>query len=130
MPPLDREGVKTAALIAVTFGAGTAFVTVRILAVMWGDCDIGINAGANLFGLLLYLPVFAGIAGAACGLTFAGVDAWASKTFAFLATSAVALLVLWALLAWHHNPYGSDSYIPETPCKNGVPAWWPDAIPL
>ena len=127
MKPRVQQVIGYAALIGLIFGVGTAFVIIRILLAMWGSCDIGINAGANLGGLLLYGPMFIVIAGLACGVAFACIDVWAPRAAAYTVTGLVALLVVWATVAWQHNPGGD---YPEILCENNIPPWWPDFIPL
>lgn len=113
-----QQTLVTAMFVALAFGVGTAFVIVRLLLAMWETCEIGINSGANLFGVLLYAPLFTVIAGLACGLAFGFVDLSAPTAAAYAATAATALLVVWAVLAWRHNPGGD---YPEIVCEDNVP---------
>ena len=130
MAPRIQETVVRAAFIALIFGVGVAFVCIRLLMVIWDSCDVGVNAGANLGGALLYAPIFTVIAGLACGLSFALVDFVAPRVAAYVATAAAAVLSAWVIVEWQHNPYGDYGDMPEAPCVSGVPPWWPDFIPL
>ena len=133
MDPRIQQTVVRASFIALIFGVGVAFVCIRLLLVIWDSCDVGVNAGANLGGALLHAPIFTAIAGLACGLSFALVDLVAPRAAAYVATAGAALVSVWVILEWQHNPYGDlGDYgdMPDAPCVSGVPSWWPDFIPL
>ncbi|MFM9369225.1 hypothetical protein [Streptomyces sp. Da 82-17] len=103
-------------------GVGTGVVGVLLLGRAWRDCDIGINAAANSFGLAF---VFLGLSLVA-GLWWWLVLARLGAVGTVVALLGSALLV-WGVMAWLHAP---DGY-PSPFCGPGnVPAWWPDLLPL
>ncbi|NBE57064.1 hypothetical protein, partial [Streptomyces boluensis] len=98
-----------------------------LLARAWVSCDIGVNAAANSFPLLL---VFIGLTvvgtlwwGVAWGLVGGRYGVLPGLACAVLG----ALLLVWGALAWLHAPDGYPAF--SCPPDN-VPPWWPEWVPL
>jgi hypothetical protein len=125
-PPVQRT-IANAAIVAVFFGMGTTFVAIRLLGAMWNSCEVGINSGANLISMVVVGSPTSCVAGLLCGVVFGVVAFRAPTALAYVATALVAILFVWAVLAWQHNPGGD---YPEMVCENNIPPWWPDFIPL
>jgi hypothetical protein len=125
--------------LSTVMGATAAVFGVEVLGKAMADCDVGINASANSFGLVYVVsPVLAvvdgvvfaavfrfGYGGAArlVGATRPG-GAVLAGGLAFVAGVAALALVLWALLA-----VGLGD-VADHLCPGDAPRWWPDWLPL
>lgn len=105
---------------------GSGFAASVLLGNAWNDCDIGINASANLGGLVVASTSMA----AASTLLWALMRKVTGRTrllFPLLLTLATAVLLLWPLMTIWHAP---DNY-PVSLCPpDNVPPWWPQWLPV
>ncbi|MGA5147405.1 hypothetical protein ACPCSF_20535 [Streptomyces griseoincarnatus] len=104
----------------------SGFVASVLLNRAWADCDIGVNASANLGSLVVASTVMATVS----------TSVWALLRWAtgrrrlltpFLLTTATGILLLWPFMAFWHAP---DGYPVSTCPPDNVPPWWPTWLPL
>jgi hypothetical protein len=123
------------AVLTTVMGCGAAWLGVELLGTAFADCDVGVNASANSYGLLyLVLPVLAAIDCVAFALAFrfsyAGVarvgPAPLAGVVAFVAAIVALGLVFWTLMAiaW------PASEVPPWLCPGQAPRWWPSWLPI
>ncbi|MEU1466740.1 hypothetical protein ABZ434_00710 [Streptomyces sp. NPDC005761] len=99
----------------------TALLTAALLGRAWNACDAGVNSSANsTFLLVLFVPV----------LTIVLLAVWLSAVALLgrrplVAAAAGAALVLTASWGAVSLFLGDATYY----CPDGVPPWWPDALP-
>lgn len=97
-----------------------------LLSNAWHDCDIGINASANLGLLVVASTSMATVSTLLWGLT-RKVTGRRGLLLPLLMTVAAAATLLWPVMAVWHAP---DGY-PVTLCPpDNVPPWWPDWLPV
>ncbi|TLG14927.1 hypothetical protein FEK35_07205 [Nocardia cyriacigeorgica] len=121
------------ALAGVIPGVATAFVGAAILGRSWNACDIGTNSANTITLLWMYIPALTVVASAWWGTVFV-VAARRSGTALVRVLGATfvgllgALILVWGLMGWRHNPGGD---YPATVCTpDNVPPWWPTWLPL
>nr|WSY52307.1 hypothetical protein OG999_20740 [Streptomyces sp. NBC_00886] len=105
---------------------GSGFVASVLLSNAWDDCDIGVNASANLGSLVVASTSMATVS------TFLW---WLMRRTTgrrgllrpLLMTVVACVVLLWPLMAIWHAPDGYPvSYCPP----DNVPPWWPGWLPL
>jgi hypothetical protein len=113
----DRPIIRDLALrIALAVALSAAMAIIQIHA--WNECDVGLNATARLWSILLFDAPAVLVA-----LTLALVApwrvGWPRASWLFAPALAYAW---WALVV---TPAG----YPDPICPGNVPSWWPDLIP-
>ena len=126
--PLRGEQPYSAAswLVGWAVFLSSGFVASVLLNSAWVDCDIGVNASANLGSLVVASMVMATVS----------TSVWALMRWAagrrrlltpFLLTTATGILLLWPFMAFWRAP---DGYPVSTCPPDNVPPWWPTWLPL
>ncbi|MET9293861.1 hypothetical protein [Streptomyces sp. NPDC003077] len=116
-------------VIAPLVGGLVALVGTFLLGRIWQACDIGVNAAANGFGLLLaFVPAWA-LATAWWGMSLLVVGR-RSKAAALVLAVLGSLAVVWGLVAWQHEPGGSYPVSQASCAPDNVPRWWPGWLPV
>lgn len=91
----------------------------------WADCDVGINAAANLlWSIIVVLPVLVLISGVLVCLTVRFLRIRA--TLLAIVVAMMLLAVAWIVLAIEATP----SDYPAGICPGNVPPWLPEWLPL
>lgn len=108
-------------------GALSTYGLAVLLERAWADCDVGINASANGFTLLVVMPQVWMLDTALFALVFALL--WpGGRVRAGVAT--VAGLVAIVLVAWLvFARIGTPADYPNDFCPGNVPPWWPRWLP-
>jgi len=105
---------------------GSGFAASQLLSRAWNDCDIGINASANLGALAVASTSMATVATFLWAL-MRKVTGRRRLLLPLLLTAAVSVALLWPLMAIWHAPAG----YPVTYCPpDNVPPWWPGWLPV
>ncbi|GGN72898.1 hypothetical protein GCM10011579_050490 [Streptomyces albiflavescens] len=104
----------------------SGFVASALLSKAWDDCDIGINASANLGDLVTASTTMAVVSTCVWALMRRATGR-RQLLLPFLLTVATGVVLLWPLMAiWH----ASDGY-PVSFCPpDNVPPWWPGWLPV
>lgn len=125
--------------LAMMMGLAAAVFGVGVLSKAMADCDVGINASANSFGLIyVVLPVLAVVDGVVFAAVFRFGYGGAARlidtkhrggavlagALALVAAVAALALVLWAVLA-----VGLGD-VADQLCPGDAPRWWPDWLPM
>jgi hypothetical protein len=125
--------------LTMVTGVASAAFGVRVLGKAMADCDVGINASANSFGLIyVVLPVLAVVDGVVFAAVFRFGYGGAARLIdaqrpggavlagglAFVSAVAALALVLWAVLALGLGD------VADHLCPGDAPPWWPDWLPL
>jgi protein-S-isoprenylcysteine O-methyltransferase Ste14 len=98
-----RWPVPLGAGLAVPVGALAGLLEVALAGRALADCDVGVNAAANSFGLMLALPFVIAVDAAAFGVVFVlayRATARAVRPWVAVVAAVVAGLLALALLAW------------------------------
>ncbi|GAA3863219.1 hypothetical protein ACWDR2_04730 [Streptomyces sp. NPDC003631] len=109
----------------VTF-LGSGYAASVLLSNAWHDCDIGINASANLGDLVMASTSMAMASTLLWGL-MRKVTGRRQLLLPLLMTVAAAAALLWPLMAIWHAP---DGYPVSFCVPDNVPPWWPDWLPV
>ncbi|RIQ11799.1 hypothetical protein [Jiangella rhizosphaerae] len=111
----------------VVVGGVVALALAGLISRAHADCDVGLNAGANLLAVLMVLPVVWGLHAAAFAAASAGVGRVTRRAPAGLVAGALTVVLLaWLLFAW----VGTPSDYPDPICPANVPPWWPSWLPV
>ncbi|GAA3375806.1 hypothetical protein GCM10020367_45060 [Streptomyces sannanensis] len=97
-----------------------------LLSSAWVDCEIGVNAGANLGDLALASTSMATVS----TLLWAAMRRITGRRgllAPLLLTIAPVVVLLWPLMAVWHAPAG---YPVSTCPPDNIPPWWPNLLPL
>ncbi|MFD3516032.1 hypothetical protein [Streptomyces sp. NPDC058657] len=105
---------------------GSGFAASVLLSNAWHDCDIGINASANLGALVLASTSMAAASTLLWGL-MRKVTGRRRLLPPLLMTVAAAAPLLWPLMAFWHAP---DGYPVSFCAPDNVPPWWPGWLPV
>ncbi|WP_455352210.1 hypothetical protein [Streptomyces sp. SYSU K217416] len=105
---------------------GSGFVASVLLNSAWVECNIGVNASANLGELALASTAMATVSTALWAVARTATGRRSIVT-PLLLTVAVAVVLLWPLMAIWHAP---DGYPVSTCPPDNVPQWWPDWLPV
>ncbi len=117
--------VGVAAPLALTVSCGGISVVSRA----WDPCDVGVNATANTFGLLLFhLPVLVLVQGVVLVGGYALAGRWIPSRahrvcFVVVASVAVLAAISWVYFAVAGLP------LQNALCPGGEPPWWPWWLP-
>lgn len=110
-----------------TVGAGIAVF--RLLPSIWAACTDTEWDANRAWGIAGYAPLTALTVLVFCWAAYAVLATRSSVwvvAFAPVAATAVALLVVWAVVAWQHDAAG----VMQDRCPRGTPPWWLSLIPL
>ena len=105
---------------------GSGFAASVLLSNAWNECDIGVNASANL-GDLVVASTSMATASVLLWVLMRKVTGRRLLLLPLLLTMAAGVVLLWPLMAIWHAPDGYPvSYCPP----DNVPPWWPDWLPV
>ncbi|MFI2505669.1 hypothetical protein [Streptomyces sp. NPDC018972] len=128
--PVDQnsDSLYSAAswLIGWVVFLASGFAASVLLDRAWNDCDIGVNASANLGSLVVASTVMAVVSTSVWVLMRRATGRRRLLT-PFLLTVATGVLLLWPFMAFWHAP---DGYPAPTCPPDNVPPWWPAWLPL
>lgn len=116
-------------MAAVVCAAVAALVEIRTVAVTWNDCDVGINASANAFGLIfLQLPVLWVVQALLVGFAAPLMAFLSRRRLIVTALMALTAFVLVVAVAWGYFALAGLPMQGST-CVNPEPGWWPRWLP-
>ncbi|MFF5445818.1 hypothetical protein [Streptomyces sp. NPDC012888] len=96
----------TAGCVAAPLGGlATGAAGAVLLSAAWRACDVGVNASANSFALLLYVPVLVLLAAAWWGLAVGYAARW-SLPAGLLAGLLGSAVMVWVFVALLREPGG------------------------
>ncbi|MGW4023295.1 hypothetical protein [Streptomyces sp. NPDC005009] len=104
----------------------SGFAASVLLGNAWDDCDIGVNASADLGDLVVASTVMAAVSTSVWALMRRATGR-RRLLLPFLLTVATGIVLLWPLMALWHAPDGHPvSFCPP----DNVPPWWPTWLPV
>jgi hypothetical protein len=104
----------------------SGFAASVLLSRAWDDCEIGVNASANLGSVVVASTVMAAVSTSVWVLMRRATGRRRLLT-PFVLTVATGVLLLWPFMAFWHAP---DGYPVSTCPPDNVPPWWPTWLPL
>lgn len=114
-------------------GVPAAFGDIVLVGRAWAACDVGINAVANSYSLVLFMfPVLSCVNSVVVAAVFAIAGGRLAQQGRLGWVGAVALgLVAMAVVTWLlMATAGTPSDYPSPWCEGNVPPWWPSWIPV
>lgn len=120
-------------IVAMAAGIGTSKVTTDTVARSWRDCDAA-GPGDGWILLLMWVPNAVAVGVWWMVVLLLGhrlgtrVPALIRLPVTLLVCLSGSLAVLWAMVAWLHDPGGTIVH-PVCPPGN-TPPWWPTWVPL
>ncbi|MFE2279331.1 hypothetical protein ACFXAE_19255 [Streptomyces sp. NPDC059454] len=103
----------------------SGFMASVLLGNAWADCDIGVNASADLGDLVIASTIMAAVSTSVWALMRRVTGR--RRLLPFLLTVATGIVLLRPLMAIWHAP---DGY-PVSHCPpDKVPPWWPAWLPV
>ena len=122
------QGCYPAASLLLVIVASCAASSVVMRA--FNNCDVGINATANAFGIVVLLPVLVVVHGVALVITYMAIRRWIVSfspvmqvAVKVLMSVVVVAVISWAYLAIAGLP------LQTARCPTGEPPWWPYWLP-
>ncbi len=99
-----------------------------VVAGAYASCDVGVNATANAFGLVVVLPVLVIAHGAALIGAYAVTGRWVATPALRAGISALTTVVVVVALSWAYLALAGLP-LQNALCPAGEPPWWPHWLP-
>ncbi len=131
---MSREGTRqgwfrgrylvAALLLAVVASCAGSSVVMRA----FNNCDVGVNATANAFGIVALLPVLVVAHGVALAVAYMVIRRWNVSPVMRSAVGVLTTVVIVAAIFW---AYFANAGLPlqNSLCPTGEPPWWPYWLP-